>query len=174
MERTKWIDRRFTFNIPPGWIYNIISRLENTPVVLKAIASELSEEQLQHPINNGWSIKLHIGHLADLESLHDGRIDDFIAGEEILRAADMSNAKTYSADHNHKPIEELLGSFSDLRRKFVTRLIDLEKDVQQRESLHPRLQMVMRPVDMAFFTAEHDDHHLATIRMSGSVRGVFS
>jgi len=22
----------------------------------------------------------------------------------------------------------------------------------------------MRPVDMAFFTAEHDDHHLASIR----------
>ena len=28
-------------------------------------------------------------------------------------------------------------------------------------ALHPRLNQPMRVVDMAFFTAEHDDHHLA-------------
>jgi hypothetical protein len=27
--------------------------------------------------------------------------------------------------------------------------------------VHPRLQQPMRVVDMAFFVAEHDDHHLA-------------
>jgi len=31
----------------------------------------------------------------------------------------------------------------------------------ERTALHPRLQQPMRVLDMAFFTAEHDDHHLA-------------
>ena len=31
-------------------------------------------------------------------------------------------------------------------------------------SMHPRLQVLMLPVDIAFFTAEHDDHHLADMR----------
>jgi hypothetical protein len=29
--------------------------------------------------------------------------------------------------------------------------------------VHPRLGTPMRLVDMMFFVAEHDDHHLATI-----------
>jgi hypothetical protein len=30
--------------------------------------------------------------------------------------------------------------------------------------LHPRLKQPMRLVDHLYFVAEHDDHHLATIR----------
>jgi len=32
-----------------------------------------------------------------------------------------------------------------------------------RSALHPRLKTPMRLLDLAFFVAEHDDHHLATI-----------
>ena len=35
---------------------------------------------------------------------------------------------------------------------------DLEKS-----ALHPRLGTPMRLIDLAFFVAEHDDHHLAQI-----------
>jgi len=31
-------------------------------------------------------------------------------------------------------------------------------------SLHPRLKTPMRIVDLAYFVAEHDDHHIAAIR----------
>ena len=33
-----------------------------------------------------------------------------------------------------------------------------------RTALHPRLQKQMRLVDMCYFSAEHDDHHLAMMR----------
>lgn len=33
----------------------------------------------------------------------------------------------------------------------------------KKESLHPRLKMMMNPVDLAMFDAEHDDHHLVKI-----------
>jgi|GEM_PF-4393916 len=31
-------------------------------------------------------------------------------------------------------------------------------------ALHPRLKTPMRIVDLAYFVAEHDDHHLSRIR----------
>ena len=34
----------------------------------------------------------------------------------------------------------------------------------KKSSLHPRLKMQMTPVDLAWFDAEHDDHHLVKIQ----------
>jgi len=36
----------------------------------------------------------------------------------------------------------------------------LSVDDLERSSLHPRLMVRMTPVDLAWFDAEHDDHHL--------------
>ncbi len=36
-------------------------------------------------------------------------------------------------------------------------------DRLDRVALHPRLQQPVSVVDLGFFVAEHDDHHLATI-----------
>lgn len=164
MERTKWTERVFSFNFPPGWMPNVLERLRGTAPRLKSIVDGLSEEELETRYNGKWSIKEHIGHLADLEDLHDGRIDDFISGKEILRAADMSNLKTENAGHNNQSLVKLIQIFTKNRDHFISRLESLDDRVQQLQSLHPRLQKLMRPVDMAYFTAEHDDHHLATIR----------
>jgi hypothetical protein len=124
----------------------------------------LAEEQMQFKPDGKWSIKEHIGHLYDLEALHDGRIDDFIAGKEVLRAADMTNAATESANHNDRPVEELIDMFSERRIKMIEKFNHLDDATHLRKALHPRLQVMMRPVDVAYFTAEHDDHHLVWIR----------
>ena len=164
MQRTKWTDRKFNFNIPEGWLPNILERLIGTEIRLNALTAALSNDEASYKPNGRWSIKEHIGHLSDLEELHEGRIDDFIAGNEILRAADMSNAKTNQAAHNNKSIQQLIQEFATKRNIFISRLEKLNDTTQQFRSLHPRLQAIMKPVDMAFFTAEHDDHHLASIR----------
>ncbi|MDB5229063.1 MAG: DinB family protein [Bacteroidota bacterium] len=164
MKRTKWTDRKFTFDFPEGWMPDILERLRGTPPRLYAITKDLSEQQLQFKPDGKWSIKQHIGHLCDLEELHEGRIDDFIAGKEILRAADMSNAKTNTAGHDQKDISILLTNFVHKRTIFVQRLENLEDNIQLSKAIHPRLNVSMRPVDVAYFTAEHDDHHLADIR----------
>lgn len=31
-------------------------------------------------------------------------------------------------------------------------------------ALHPRLKTPMRVIDLAYFVAEHDDHHLSRVR----------
>ena len=141
-----------------------LERLRGTPVRLMHIASLLSEEQLRKKENGAWSVKEHIGHLLDLEELHEGRIDDFLEGKEILRAADMSNEKTNSADHNSEDLKDLLKSFRDVRNHLVKRFEAIPEYLLNVPRIHPRLNVPMRPVDMALFTAEHDDQHLAIVR----------
>lgn len=164
MNRLPWVDRKFTFDIPPGWIYDIIERLRGTEHRLRAITREVPEQILVLKPEGGWSIKEHIGHLIDLEPLHTGRVDDFREGKSILRAADMSNQATEAADHNARKVDFLIDSFFILRNAFLEGLLSLDDKTQQSQALHPRLQVYMRPIDLAFFTAEHDDHHLASIR----------
>lgn len=165
MQRTKWIDRKFTFDLPEGWLPDVLERLHGTPARIAEMISGLSNEEAARKPGDAWSIKEHIGHLCDLEDLHDDRIDDFIARKETLRAADMSNAKTNEAHHNEKSVSELLGNFTVKRRAFIERLEKLDDETQGLKSMHPRLQVPMRPIDVAYFAAEHDDHHLATMRM---------
>jgi hypothetical protein len=98
-----------------------------------------------------------------LEELHEGRIDDFINNSEMLRAADMTNKKTHGADHNQKEITKLLQELRTTREKLINRLGGLDDSVLTHLSIRPRLNQPMRPVDMALFVAEHDDHHINAI-----------
>ena len=104
----------------------------------------------------------------DLDELHLGRIDDFLAGAATLRPADPQNRKTHDADHNRRDVKHLAQDFRRERRLFVERLEAIDPALLSRTALHPRLGQAMRVVDMAWFVAEHDDHHLA--RMTALVR----
>lgn len=164
MERARWVDRKFSFDCPVGWLPNVIERLLGTSVRMHALTAELNEDLATRASNGGWSIKEHIGHLTDLEELHMGRLQDFRERKPTLRAADMSNQKTVQAQHNQRSLQRLINDFRKERRLFVEQLNQLDADLHDFTSLHPRLQKPMRPIDVAYFTAEHDDHHLASIR----------
>ncbi len=164
MERTTWLQRKFNFDFSAGMVYVVLERLRGAIPRMRDITAGLTNEQLCYRPNSKWSIKEHIGHLSDLEDIHDGRIDDLIAGKETLRAADMTNAKTNTANHNDRSIEDLLNEFATKRNAFIARLQQLDDNIQMRQALHPRLQVMMRPVDVAYFTAEHDDDHITSIR----------
>jgi hypothetical protein len=169
VDQLKWFDRKFNFDYPIGIFPNILARLRGTPVRLEDLIRSLPPEILAKHVNDHWSIQEHVGHLGDLEMLHDGRIDDFLANAKVLRAADLTNRKTHDADHNTQPIQKLLTSFRTVRMKFVKRLEELEEEVVGRTALHPRLKQPMRLIDMAFFTAEHDDHHIAKMVELGKI-----
>ena len=47
--------------------------------------------------------------------------------------------------------------------RFVERLDAYDEAFVQRTALHPRLNVRIRILDLVFFIAEHDDHHLARI-----------
>jgi uncharacterized damage-inducible protein DinB len=165
VERMKWAERKFSFNIPPGWMPDTIERLRGIAPRLRDLVNSISEDQAQTRIDNKWSIKEHIGHLSDLEELWIRRVKDFTEKKPVLTAADMSNAATEKADHNSRTLHELLQVFLNKREQYIAMLGKMDAETQGFQSLHPRLQIPVRVVDMAFFAAEHDDHHLASIRV---------
>ena len=147
----------------------MVERLRGTPARIEDKVRGLSPTLLTRRDGDAWSIQEHIGHLLDLDEIHGGRLDDFLAGAEVLRAADMTNRKTHEAGHNERPLADLLQAFRRERERFVARLDAWDRKLISLTALHPRLQQPMRVIDMAFFTAEHDDHHLA--RMTELARG---
>lgn len=164
MKRTLWFERKFNFDFPFGILPNILERLRGTPARLEEIVDSLPPAILTKRVNDGWSIQEHIGHLYDLEELHDGRIDDYLSRVSVLRPADLKNERTYKANHNANSIDKLFSLVRKSRLHFVERLEQLDDETLAYAAMHPRLKQPMRAVDFAFFVAEHDDHHLASIR----------
>jgi hypothetical protein len=161
--RTEWIKRQFSFELPVGMYPNVVERLRGTPARLEDLTRSLSPEILTRRDNDKWSIQEQAGHLLDLEPLGMNRLDDFEAGRATLQAADMSNTRTFDANHNANGIENILTAFRKERMEFVRRLDEYDEAFVRKTALHPRLQMQVRVIDLAFFIAEHDDHHLARI-----------
>jgi len=164
IQQIKWTERKFDLEQPIGMFPITLERLRGTPARLYDMLKELPAARLIRKDGAQWSIQEHAGHLLDIEELHDGRIDDFITGAAILRAADMTNKKTYLADHNNAKIENLLEAFKMSRMAFVQRLEKLDESALQNRALHPRLNVMIQPHQMAIFIAEHDDQHIAIMR----------
>jgi hypothetical protein len=164
MKHTPWPERTFTFDFPVTHFPFIIERLRGTPLQIADMVKGMNDEALSKKPGDKWSVKEHIGHLSDLEMLHEGRIDDFRNGLKLLRAADMTNQKTNEADHNKTSIKLLMDKFTKGRASFITRLEGFSEAELWHKALHPRLKMEMRPLDLAYFVAEHDDHHLVLMR----------
>jgi hypothetical protein len=166
MNPQRWIEREFKLGIPIEIFPNILERLRGTPARLEDRLIKLPPAVLTRKEGDAWSIQEHAGHLLDLGTLDHGRLDDFEAGGEMLRPADMGNRKTYEAEHNKRDIREILAEFRQERGAFVHRLESYDDAFIAKEALHPRLKQPMRVVDLAFFIAEHDDYHLARITES--------
>jgi len=163
MERQKWFDKKFQFKLSQDNYDLILNRLKGNPDKIAQTVSSLNKNILTKKVDGHWSIQENVGHLIDLEELHDGRIDDFIAGKEILRPADLNNGKTDKANHNDKNINDLLIQLKIVRENFVNRMKNLDAKILSRSSIHPRLKQPMKPINMAQFVLEHDEHHIQTI-----------
>jgi uncharacterized damage-inducible protein DinB len=163
MEQVKWFERSFNFNITQNIFPAVIERLRGTPARLDEKFRSISGDILTHRISGTWSIKENLGHLSDLEPLWQGRLEDIINRETILRPTDLQNSATDMANHNEKSLEQLLHTFRQLREKTVTMLEAIDEETIFRSALHPRLKTPMRTMDSFLFTADHDDHHLARI-----------
>ncbi len=163
VKREAWIKRRFVFDLPVWMFPNIVERLRGTPARLEDRIKYVGPEVLTRRLHDGWSIQENAGHLADVEELWRNRLDDFEKGLDELTPADMSNARSKAAEHNSKSIEDILAAFRTERGDFVQRLESYDEAMVVRPAHHPRLDATMRVIDLAFFAAEHDDHHLSRI-----------
>ena len=159
----KWFERKFMFQDLEGTLPSIMERLEGTPLRLEQKISNIPASYYTQSVSGKWSIQEHVGHLGDLEPLWEVRFKDFLKGKEVLTEADLSNLKTHEAAHNEKEMKMLLTHFRTQREVLCSVLKSIGLKAEQWQSKHPRLRTNMRPIDLAYFVAEHDDHHLACI-----------
>ena len=160
---SRWFDRTFELGLPAAAAPALLERLRRVPDRLEAAVRGLSSNVLTCRVGGRWSIQENAGHLMDLEPLWDRRLDDFDRGAEVLAPADLENRRTHDARHNDAPIGRILAGFRDSRERILERLEKMSPAELARVSQHPRLRQPMSVVDLCFFVAEHDDHHLATI-----------
>jgi uncharacterized damage-inducible protein DinB len=158
-----WTEREFFFGMPVWMAPLFVARLRGTPARAAEAVRGVAPDILVDSLDGKWSIQRNLGHLLDLEGLWISRLRQVLDGDEQLRAADMTNRRTEEADHDSAPLGRLLAELADARQGFVNALCRLEEDEWTRSAFHTRLDVPMRILDLAYFVAEHDDHHLARI-----------
>lgn len=163
MKRTNWFERQFPPIEDNGLLPGIVERLEGTPARLFAKLSKISPEKRTQIIEGKWSIQKEVGHLLDLEPLWLFRANELRDGVGELSKADLTNRKTHETDYDAAELSALLSEFSTQRERLVALIRQLDEADLVKTARHPRLGTPMRVVDLAFFVAEHDDHHLAQI-----------
>jgi uncharacterized damage-inducible protein DinB len=165
-----WVERTFAFDhLTKGDFAPLVDRLRATPQRIEQVVKDLPPDHLTRREGETWSIQEQVGHLLEVDALHDGRLDDYRAGASVLRPADMENTRTKEARYNDREFDDVLADFRRVRGRFVERLEAWDPDERLASAVHPRLQQPMRVVDMLLFAAEHDAHHLACIE--GLARG---
>jgi uncharacterized damage-inducible protein DinB len=168
VDMVKWIERRFKDKPDSGTFPMVVERLAGVPARIDEKIAAIPPDLLTKRVGEEWSIQEHIGHLWLLEELWSKRMDEFLAGNPELTAADMSNQRTYEARLNERPIVDITAGFRKERAAIVGKVETLDAAMVERESLHPRLRQPMRLIDLCGFVAEHDDHHLALISRTWS------
>lgn len=159
MKKLEWFERKFSFGVPTGMLPFYLERLQGTTARLIKKVEGASEEVLSHKLDGKWSIKQNIGHLAEVDEIANKRIDEMINGITPMSPAVFEP----KLDYNAKPIKEVLALFEKNRNENLKKYSQLNDNVLSKSSLHPRLKVEMTPVDLAYFDAEHDDHHLVRI-----------
>ena len=163
MSISKWFERKFDFSFDAEQYSTIYQRLQQAPGTLAMLIQNRAEDILTYQPDGKWSVKEHIGHLSVLEPLWRTRIQDILDKKPTLTPTDLDNKKTSEAGFNNYPIRELLQQYTDERKKTLALLDSIHVKDQQGTSLHPRMQQPMRIIDIMYFTAEHDEHHMGVM-----------
>ncbi|MGC3947292.1 MAG: DinB family protein [Chryseolinea sp.] len=159
MQPMPWFERKFTFGFAPSMLPFMTERLEGTIIRIKQKVDNIDDELSSYHFENKWSIKQNIGHLMDVDEISERRVDEIMEGAKILSRADIQT----QADYNSMPMRNIVENFSAKRRNNIRRLLELSEAQLRMTSIHPRLMVPMNAVDLAWFDAEHDDHHLVRI-----------
>jgi hypothetical protein len=159
MKKIEWFERKFTFGLPAGMLPFYIERLQGTASRIEGKIKGIKEENLSFKLDNKWSIKQNIGHLAEVDEIANRRIGEMLRGISPMSPAVFEPR----GDYNQQSLNEVLGYFRKNRDENIRTYSELTDADLGKSSLHPRLKVQMTPVDLAWFDAEHDDHHLVRI-----------
>ena len=153
-----WFERNLKFGYPKEMLPFFLERLEGTIIRIEQKVKGIDEKILSERLSGKWCIKENIGHLAEVDAVANKRLDEMVSG-----AAVMSPAVFEPQDYTSWPIEKVLELFRKNRSSNIKKYNSIKEDDLLKSSQHPRLKVMMTPVDLAWFDAEHDDHHLVKI-----------
>ncbi|HRP56993.1 GNAT family N-acetyltransferase [Agriterribacter sp.] len=158
-----WFDRKFDLSFGMELYGVLLERLQSAPKMFIQINETLPEEVGVFRYKNKWTIKENIGHLTLLEPLWQKRFEEIKKSIYEMSPADVSNRATDKMNFNTFSLRELLSAFTGQRAKTINLLNSLQESDLTKRSIHPRLQQPMRIVDLMYFVAEHDQHHLNAV-----------
>lgn len=145
--------------MPVGMLPFYLERLKGTAARIEEKVKSISDDVLSNKLDGKWSVKQNIGHLAEVDEIALKRIDEMIKGISPMSPAVFEPKQ----DYNKQSVRDVLTFFRTNRVKNLDRYQQLSEEELSKASLHPRLKVMMTPVDLALFDAEHDDHHLVRI-----------
>jgi uncharacterized damage-inducible protein DinB len=163
MEILPWFERDLSFGRPIEMLPFYLERLKGTMIRIQSKVHGIPDKILTFKPDNKWSVKEHIGHLAEVDEIAIKRIDEMMAEKEV-----MSPAVFEPQNYNPWPIDRVVELFCTRRKSNLEKYSSLSPSSLTKFSLHPRLKLKMTPVDLAWFDAEHDDHHL--VKMTEIIR----
>lgn len=158
MTQIPWFERSLMFGYAPELLPYFLIRLEGTLVRIQHHIQGVEDSILSFKLNGKWSIKENIGHLAEVDAIANKRLDEMVAGVPV-----MSPAVFEPQNYNPWSINKVLALFEKNRLINLKKYQHLKPSDLTKASIHPRLKVPMTPVDLAWFDAEHDDHHLVKI-----------
>ncbi|MBL7865065.1 MAG: DinB family protein [Cyclobacteriaceae bacterium] len=158
MNSIPWFERKLSFGLPKEMLPYYLERLEGTIFRIEQKVKGVDDKILSTQPGGKWSIKQHIGHLAEVDEIANKRIGEMQAGTEV-----MSPAVFEPKDYNPWSIDRVVEYFRANRKSNLLRYAAVPETDLLKSSMHPRLKVPMTPVDLAWFDAEHDDHHLVKI-----------
>src|SRR3984957_19075144 len=138
-----WFERKFEFSFPVELYPNVLARLRGTPARVEEMLRGRLREILVSKPQQKWSAQEHAGHLVDLEPLWLVRVEDYVVGNHQLTPTDLNNRKTDQANHNARPLQQILVEFRAAREKLLKRVDELDPSLFTRAIPHPRLQTPM-------------------------------
>ena len=158
MKTLPWFERKLSFGYPREMLPFFIERLSGTVIRLRQKVKDVDDAILSEKPENKWSIKQNIGHLAEVDGVANQRIDQILSGVTI-----MAPTVFEPTDYSTWPVEKVLLLLEQSRSNNLKKYASLSGTDLLKSSQHPRLKVQMTPVDLAWFDAEHDDHHLVKI-----------
>jgi hypothetical protein len=159
MKPLEWFERQFSFGFPPAMLPFFLERLEGTMLRLERKVANVPDNVLSIRLDGKWSIKENIAHLAEVDEIALMRMNEIHMQKEVMSPAVFQLKDEY----NSMPISQVYSFFEETRKKNIDAYRSIKKDDLTKTSTHPRLKLNMSVIDLAYFDAEHDDHHLLKI-----------
>src|SRR6478752_9530425 len=87
MNNLPWFERNLKFGYPKEMLPYFLERLEGSIVRIQTKVKGVDDKTLSVKLNDKWSIKQNIGHLAEVDLIANKRMDEMVNGVPTLSPA---------------------------------------------------------------------------------------